>query len=151
MKSCKPHNPSVEIDIIPDTDIEPPQKGPEALLVLQLSPSSSFHTHRMFQRQGGSHRSTFSRPVCHQGYSAVSIGKPNYRCDKLEKSSPCCPKRSEKEGGCTSFTAKAGDSLAEDGGVNRRLSRAAPVVCICCIWYLRVLLSGCSSSVLMQK
>lgn len=56
------------------------------------------------------------------------------------------------EGGdCASFTAKAGHSLAEDGGVNHKLSRTAPVICVCYIWYLRVLLSGCSSSVLMQK
>lgn len=77
------------------------------------SPSSPFHTHRIFQGQGGSHRSAFSRPVCYQGHTAVSIGKPNYRCDKWEKSSPCCPRRSGKEGGCTSFTAKAGHSLAK--------------------------------------
>lgn len=151
MQSCKPHNPSVEIDIIPDTEILNPLRRVLKPFLSSISPSSPFHTHRMFQGQGGSHRSTFSRPVCHQVYSAVSIGKPNYRCDKWEKLSPCCPKRSEKEGGCTSFTAKAGDSLAEDGGVNSRLSRAAPVICSCCIWYLRVLLSGCSSSVLMQK
>lgn len=112
------------------------------------SPSSPFHTLRMLQGQG---EHAFSRPVCHPGYTAVNTGKPNYRCDKWEKSNPFCPKRSGKEGGCTSVTAKGEHSAAEDGGVNHKLSRTAPVICICCIWYLRVLLRGCSSSVLMQK
>lgn len=151
MKSCNQHSPAQEIGIIPYTETLNPLRRVLTPCLASSSPSSQFRNHWMLQGQGGSHRPAFSRPVCHQGYTAVSIGKPNYRCDKWEKSSPCCPKRSGKEGGCSSFTAKPGHSLAEDGGVNHKLSRKAPVICICCIWYLRVLLSGCSSSVLMQK
>lgn len=148
MQSCEPHSPALQINIIPDTEMLNTLRRVLEPFWASSSPSSPFHTHRKFQGQGGSHRSAFSRPVCHQGYTAISMGKPNYRCDKWEKSSPCCPKRSGKEGGCTSCTANAGNSLAEDGGVNHN-SQKQLLICICCICYLRVLPSGCSSSVLM--
>lgn len=56
-----------------------------------------------------------------------------------------------EEGGCTSSPAEAGRAFAEDGGVNCKLSRTTPFICMCSAWYLGVLLSGCSSSVLIQK
>lgn len=109
------------------------------------SPSSPFHTLRMFQ---GQEEHAFSRHVCHLGYTAVSIGKPNYRCDKWEKSNPCCPKRSGKK--------RAAPLSLPKEGFRRWRSKPQTLKNSSCYLHLlhlvpQVLLRGCSSSVLMQK
>lgn len=61
------------------------------------SPSPPFHARRTNQGQGGPDTPAFPRPACCLGclgiLSTVSNGKPNYRHDQWEESSPCCPKR----------------------------------------------------------
>lgn len=71
MQSCEPHNPASETGIIPEI-LNTLRRVLEPFLA-SSSPCSSFHTHRIFQGQGGSHRSAFSRPVCYQGHTLLSV------------------------------------------------------------------------------
>lgn len=109
------------------------------------SPSSPFHTLRMFQ---GQEEHAFSRPVCHLGYTAVSI--ENQITDVTNGKSQILDVQSDLG------RRELHLCHCQKEGFRRWRSKPQTLKNSSCYLHLlhlvpQVLLRGCSSSVLMQK